>query len=182
MRTALALTCGVLLAAGGAMAQNQNDNSSQTSQSQKTPLRQNDHATAARHAQRPGAEPMVAGVVTSVDPNGHELTLVAPAGAEVDVSRVGQTVFVERGVNLVAVKAPVGNSAQVSVDGQPSSLTNLKEGDVVRAAFDPNQQQFIDVRAVTPQEMRNDMSKARSDLRMSSSGSHAKSSSHAANQ
>jgi hypothetical protein len=63
------------------------------------------------------------------------------------------------------------SSAQVWIDGEQSSLSNLKEGDVARAAFDPSQQQFLNVSAVTPDEMRNDFNKARSDLRMAR-GSH----------
>jgi hypothetical protein len=165
MRTALVLACGALLAAGPAAAQTQRNNSTTSKQGQ------NSATSSSQTSQRSRTEPIVAGVVTSVDPSGHELTLVAPAGGEVDVARVGQSVFLERGVNLLSVQAPVEKSAQVWIDGRKSSLSDLKEGDLVRAAFDANQQQILNVRAVTPQEMRNDLNKARSDLRATNPGS-----------
>src|SRR5919108_4501402 len=101
MRTALVLACGALLAAGPAAAQTQRNNSTTSKQGQ------NSATSSSQTSQRSRTEPIVAGVVTSVDPSGHELTLVAPAGGEVDVARVGQSVFLERGVNLLSVQAPV---------------------------------------------------------------------------
>jgi hypothetical protein len=165
MKTSVVLACGVLLAAGAALAQTRNNDNAT---SQTTSSRTQANATSHRRA-------TVVGVVTSVDQNGRELAVVMPAGAEVDVARMGKSVLVERGVNLIALEAPINNSAQIWIDGKQSSISNLKEGDVVRAAFDPNQQQFLSVSAVTPNEMRNDFNKARTDLRMSSRGSHEQS-------
>jgi hypothetical protein len=169
MKTSLVLACGVLLAAGAALAQTQNNSNATQNNSNASSQQTNAHSAANTTSQ---GRATVAGVVTSVDKNGRELALVVPAGAEVDVARIGKSVLVERGVNLIAVEAPISNSAQIWIDGKQSSLSNLKEGDVVRAAFDPNQQQFLSVSAVTPDEMHNDFNKARTDLHMGSGASH----------
>jgi hypothetical protein len=161
MKTSIVLACGVLLATGAALAQTRNNDNAA---SQTTNARSQANATTPHRA-------TVAGVVTSVDQNGRQLAVVVPAGAEVDVARMGKSVLVERGVNLIALEAPINNSAQIFIDGKQSSISNLKEGDVVRAAFDPNQQQFLSVSAVTPDEMRNDFNKARTDLHMSNGAS-----------
>jgi len=166
MKTAFVLLCGLLLAAGPAAAETQGNN-------QQTQGNQGKHGNDQSMSSTGSAtqHPAIAGVVTKVDANGHQLTLVTPAGAEVDVTRIGKSVLVERDVNLVSVQAPVQSSAKVFIDGKQSSLSNLKEGDVVRAAFDPNQQAFVNVAAVTPKEVDSNLDRAHSDLHPASSGS-----------
>jgi Cu/Ag efflux protein CusF len=142
MKTAFILACGALLFATGAAAENQQSSSN---------------------------HPAVAGVVTKIDSGKKQLTLVAPTGAEVEVERMGKSLFVEKGVNLVSIQAPIASSAQVFIDGKQSSFSNLKEGDVVRASFDPNQQAFLNVAAVTPKEIDENLPQAKKDLQAASS-------------
>ncbi len=106
----------------------------------------------------------ITGVLTSIDGSKHALTLVTPAGQEVDVTRIGKTVYVDRGVDLVSVQAKVAQNAKVTVDGNNANFSALKEGDVVRANFDPASASFISLNAVSAKQINQDVSQAQAQL------------------
>lgn len=107
----------------------------------------------------------VTGVVTKLDAGKRMLTVVAPSGTEIDITNLGKTVFVDRGVDLVSVQAPVEKDVQVWRDGKQASFSSLKEGDVVRASFDPAKARFSSVSAVSQNQIDKDASEAQAQLK-----------------
>ena len=112
-----------------------------------------------------GQEKALTGVLTRIDTGKRMLTVVAPAGTEVDVTNIGKTVFVDHDVNLVSVQAPIAGNAQIWRDGQQVKLSSLKEGDVVRTSFDPAKASFEGVAAVSSKQIDQDVSQAQTQLK-----------------
>ena len=105
------------------------------------------------------------GVLTNIDGGKRMLTVVAPAGNEVDITNIGKTVFVDRDVNLVSVQAPIAANAQIWRDGQQVKISSLKEGDVVRTSFDPAKATFDGVAAVSSKQIDRDVGQAQTQLK-----------------
>jgi ABC-type sulfate transport system substrate-binding protein len=109
----------------------------------------------------------IAGVVTSV--KGDHLSIMAPSSAESKITQVGNTLTVEKGVNFQTIHGGLGPQARILRDGKKASLTDIKEGDVVHAAYDPNSKSFSDIRAVSSDEFESDQAQAKHDLGTSGS-------------
>lgn len=110
----------------------------------------------------PGKQLPVAGVVTSVDNN--KLSILAPSTAESEITKIGNSVIVEKNQSFQAVTGPLAPQAQIMRDGKKANLNDIKEGDVVHAAYDEANKNFSDIRAVSNHEFINDQQQAKTDL------------------
>jgi hypothetical protein len=113
----------------------------------------------------PAGKVPITGLVTGVNAVSGQLSVVAPTSRAVDISMSGQNILIDRDVNYTAVNGPVARNTTIIVNGKKGSLTDLKEGDIVRAAFDPATQTFSDLRAVTSTEVRSNPGQAATDLK-----------------
>jgi len=99
----------------------------------------------------------IAGIVTSVDKMGHKVSIVTPTGKATEVQQLGQNILIENG--------PVALDTRILRDGKNATFNDLKEGDVVRAAYDPTTQTFSNIRAVSSSEVKNNPNQASLDLK-----------------
>jgi len=107
----------------------------------------------------------VAGVVTKVDKMGHKVSIVAPTGKSTELQQLGQNILVESDVSFQALNGPVAKNTKILRDGKQASFNDLKEGDVVRAAYDPSTQTFSNIRAVSQIEVDSNPNQASVDLK-----------------
>jgi hypothetical protein len=127
-------------------------------------------ATSADHAQSATSSTMttskgqlpIAGVVTGV--KNDKLSIMAPSSTESKISSVGNTLTVEKGMSFQTVTGSLGNQAQILRDGKKASLSDIKQGDVVHAAYDPATSSFSNIRVVSSQEFENDQQQSKTDL------------------
>ena len=107
----------------------------------------------------------IAGIVTSVDKMGHKVSIVTPTGKATEVQQLGQNILIESDVNFQALNGPVALDTRILRDGKNATFNDLKEGDVVRAAYDPTTQTFSNIRAVSSSEVKNNPNQASLDLK-----------------
>lgn len=83
----------------------------------------------------------VAGVVTDV--KGNMITVVTPLESEAEVEQIGEGAYlIDRQTQLVAFSGQIGKNTQVMLDGKTAKASDIKEGDVIRTSWDPQQESF----------------------------------------
>lgn len=101
----------------------------------------------------------IAGVVTQRDSAGM-LTVVAPLGATTEVVEVGQNAYVvDDRERLMAVEGRLGQGATITKDGKTARVTEIKEGDFVRATWNAQNQTFTKLEATSAKELRKESRK-----------------------
>lgn len=100
----------------------------------------------------------VRGVVADIDKKSNTLTVVTPLPSA-SITQIGDAFVVDESTKLVAIRGQWAKSAQITRDGKPVKLKDLKEGDIVRTSYDSSNDSFGDVDAMSKDELKKEVTR-----------------------